>query len=1311
MREPSCDSVRSRIRNALVVLALVVSLPCLAQVGAGVATHIAGLSDTDWQLRRDSAEALGALRTADKKAIAALTVALGDDDSRVRRAAAEALGQIGPPASKSIPQLIGMLDDIDPRAVEASARAVGLMGRRASRTVSDLTGLLDHADAGVRAAASAALGAIGDRAGRSASELAEQIRDPDPAVRAAAAHSLGQMGPRAARFSSQLVQLLDDRDSQVRQAASVALGRIGKGSIDALIRALQRGDPVFLQNAVEALGRIGAIAARPLIATLEDESNPVLARRYAAMALAEVGAGDKRVVPALAKALGNEMPEVRMSAAAALGNIGPAAAAALPELISLSGNQREDVLVREYSIAALARIAPADGSVNSALVRAVADDDPRVYEAALAALVATRALAQAHGGMDERIAALTRQLQNGTPEARLDAARRLGEFGPYAAPAVPVLTAVLAGRQNDAELRQTAAMSLGLIGPRSEGAVPELIAVLDDENRQIANSALVALGRIGPQTRNIPALLQAMRSGDLATRGAAAASLQQFASTRMNSWQPLLQQSDAPVLRNWLARHSALYGVDEGGPDNAPRAAARRRVDYFDVLGGGAAMRESIQLDLIAAPLSGDSSRQTIPLSSIRSVNVRSHPFDKMLADSDRRPGQLALAEFAPADHFFVYFSGLAALREVFASGAEQFLRFESAMTAKSVEYDLEQQYMNRLGLSAGALDRLEALHAIGGLALIAPDLFFVDGIDVTVIAELASPQVTQAALQLIGLGGAGEAEYATYTLPNGGDVYWALRGDVLAISTSRDELLTVLGLHARHGRGSLGQSDEFLYMLLQMGVEPSTRAFLYFSDPFIRQLVSPAVKIGQLRRMQARAEMEMLAAGALLYLLDGHSSVPNKQRLIDSGYVPRYFEDRDYTISEELIVASAQYGTIAELKPLSANPAGNASLRESEAYADFVDDYSRYWGQFFDPIATRLDRIDDNTYEINTFILPLPDSRLYSQVQQALATREGGHYLKVPVMRPTPSMVFSVNVSDRTRVELSQKLASLLMQYTSVDPGIFDSIDSGVHLAVQDATPIVALGSGDVWGALDRDMLRMQGFESFLPFLLSLVTQPSTVLIELAEPARVRDFLNDAVVRRSKAAGEGEFHRLQGKEAWIYSLNVMDMFQLHLRVEIKEGYLLISNLPWSTQLDIDGVRRTDLNGAELQLNLDQITQQLPALHTKVYSDYRSAAIDGMGYLYPLLVTGVADTVPEAVAKHFEVFGFKPLHPSTGEWLWRDSYLESTEFGSALRPVQPEFRPGESQFGLFPSIERLGVNIQLEGTGLRARIRWQSAGD
>jgi len=1290
---------------SIVILVLVTgiySAPLAAADDPAVAAAMAELGSPDWRVREDAVRRLGGTGTTDRAVVDALGTALSDDDSRVRRAAAGALGAIGDKASRTLPQLVASFGDIDAGVVAAAAAAVGNMGSGAGRHVDDLAALLEHSDERVRVAAAEALGRLGRRADDSVGELGAQLGDPDAGVRVAAAVALGRMGARAVSQSTALVQALQDEEAGVREAASGALVKIGKEALPSLIRALSKGDPVFLQAVVATLGDMGSVAVPSLVDSLHGQRRELLERRYSALALAQIGASDRRVVPALAKSLEDDDPDVRIAALDALGRVGSAAADTIDEVIKLAVDQRETLAVREAALGAMARIAPADPAVNRTLVEAVADGNPEIYRAAVAGLIDARG----QGGAAGDVRGLIGQLQSGTESARISAAERLGNMGSFAAAAIGPLNAVLADRNNGTGLRAAAAKALGMIGPVAESAVPELIRVLEEDDPQLRDAAVVALDRIGPQTQTIPALLEAMRSGSLETQATAAEKVRSFARARELTWQDLLSQSDAPVIRNWLARHEELYGVKPEAGELTGRRGPADGPDYFDVMGGTAAIRESMQLELIANPERGLAETRDIAVDDVDAVQVRSHPFKEMLEASKAPIRHVPLAELAPPDRAFAWFRDIESLRSVLEGGANQFLRFESELEVKSVEYELEQRYLGRLGLSDDAISRVEALSAIDDLAVIVPDLFFVDGTDITIVASLRSAQLTRAVLDLLGLS-PGSGEYETHILESGEEVFWALRGDRLLISSNRAELRAVLALEAEGGKGSLGSSDEFLYMQQRLGIEAATDAYLYFSDAFIRRLVSPQVKIAQLRRMQARAEMEMLVSAAMLYLLDGNRHIPSKEQLVQHYYVPEYFASRDFEIDRRLVVSSAQYGSIARLYPLSANPVGNVSKREREDYQRFASDYAQYWSQFFDPIAVRLDKVDERTTEVTTFILPLLDSDLFGAVRGALASNESGQRLVAPKLSPTPSMMLSVNLSDDLRIELSRELTGMLVRYTTVNPEIFDSIGSAVHLAVRDSTPIVALGSGDIWGALDKEMLRMGGFESLLPFLLSVATQPSTILVELTDPDRVREFLSDAVTLQAEGSGAGELHKLKDREAWIYTLNFEDLIQVHLQVEIKDGYLMVSNLPWSTQVSIDGIEETTLNGAKLQVNLDEIEQQLPALHTKTFTNYRAAAVDGMGYLYPLLLTGVSDTVDAALGRHFEIFGFRPVHPWRGEWYWQDSHLVSSEFGSASYPVQPPYEPGDRDFGLFPTLSVLGVNMQLEESGLRATIRWR----
>ena len=71
---------------------------------------------------------------------------------------------------------------------------------------------------------------------------------------------------------------------------------------------------------------------------------------------------------------------------------------------------------------------------------------------------------------------------------------------------------------------------------------------------------------------------------------------------------------------------------------------------------GRAAIRESMQLELIDQPETKDVGKHTIAIDSIDGVRVQSHPIDRMLEDSDQSVSGIALANYVPDDRFFGWF-------------------------------------------------------------------------------------------------------------------------------------------------------------------------------------------------------------------------------------------------------------------------------------------------------------------------------------------------------------------------------------------------------------------------------------------------------------------------------------------------------------------------------------------------------------------------------------------------------------------------------------------------------------------------------
>ena len=119
-----------------------------------------------------------------------------------------------------------------------------------------------------------------------------------------------------------------------------------------------------------------------------------------------------------------------------------------------------------------------------------------------------------------RVAALIqklKELKDKDPRVSTNAAGDLSRIGPAA---VPALTEAL--KDEDHNVRQGAIVALGSIGPTAKD-VPALIRALKDEDAQVRDIAAGALAGIGPAA--VSALAQALKDEDRFVRGRAAYAL------------------------------------------------------------------------------------------------------------------------------------------------------------------------------------------------------------------------------------------------------------------------------------------------------------------------------------------------------------------------------------------------------------------------------------------------------------------------------------------------------------------------------------------------------------------------------------------------------------------------------------------------------------------------------------------------------------------------------------------------------------------------------------------------------------------
>ena len=157
--------------------------------------------------------------------------------------------------------------------------------------------------------------------------------------------------------------------------------------------------------------------------------------------------------------------------------------------------------------------------------------------------------------------------------------------------------------------------------------------------------------------------------------------------------------------------------------------------------------------------------------------------------------------------------------------------------------------------------------------------------------------------------------------------------------------------------------------------------------------------------------------------------------------------------------------------------------------------------------------------------------------------------------------------------------------------------------------------------------------------------------------------------------------------------------------MEVVGKYLVIRNIPWSSDDRVVSVAPAELNAAMLQANPSACKQQLPGLFAAASDANRRAVMSGLGRLYPFMLSG-SKGVEEAQTEHQRLFGFYPRQLGADQWTWTDFRMVSDDYGEPNRQRQPSFDPNRP-FGLMNRIDSLQLNMQFEEDGLRSNVRWR----
>ncbi len=458
-------------------------------------------------------------------------------------------------------------------------------------------------------------------------------------------------------------------------------------------------------------------------------------------------------------------------------------------------------------------------------------------------------------------------------------------------------------------------------------------------------------------------------------------------------------------------------------PTPATPSGRRRR-------GSRASVRGRV-LSSTGAPAPAQQSRradEVVAVASLKGPTVKSHPWEKMLAG--RKPAISPLAYDVPEDFYLVEFRALSKLLDVLDAndlwGAHLFNQAFKEARTQNVGERLKRQ------LAVQAEPALRPFYdlVVQDVAVTGSDPFVREGSDVTLIFRLKQPALFKPRMDAF-LDEAQKARAdATRTTGN------YLGVDYVQLETPSRDLSVIAAdpapdLHVRsnslvafrrvveaikghQGVRRLGDTAEFAYIrtLMPQGDEAED-GLLYMSDPFIRRLVGPQLKLTERRRMLCYNHLRMIGHAALLYRTEFGKWPTSLEELARTNSSPGQFGEGElscpsggkYALSADgASGVCSHHGHALYLTPNLEIPVTEVSGAEADEYDAFLAEYNQYWRTYFDPIALRL-KATPQQYRVETLILPLIDNSVYTGLASALS----GEPEALDVLPVPPRNIFSL--------------------------------------------------------------------------------------------------------------------------------------------------------------------------------------------------------------------------------------------------------------------------------------------------------------
>lgn len=457
-----------------------------------------------------------------------------------------------------------------------------------------------------------------------------------------------------------------------------------------------------------------------------------------------------------------------------------------------------------------------------------------------------------------------------------------------------------------------------------------------------------------------------------------------------------------------LARRLQLPGPWPRVEHNAPQESLSLEGQFeraigmlFGIESVKLAMQEDVTLN--QSTRHEKANRPIPPAPRMRSIAIPSVPASTWIEP---------IAMHVPAECFYLRTGSLANYRYF-----REFLlswggNLDDIVATPSLDHQTREKIEDQLGLnpedvSAKSFDKL-----VSDMALIGCDPLFSDGATVGILLrardarglyELIQTQRNEAKL---GVPGSEErrvdiGDHAVSFLASDDNrlrSFYAIDGEYHLVTNSRYLLERFYA--ASSGDRSLGSLPEFRYARSQTRTQNQTIAFLYLSDPFFQNLISPQYRIEVTRRKQAVQEQRQFQLARMVAAAE-RVNAETMDDLIKSQFLPTDFgrrPDDSYPRLNNGKITDSLRGSPGVFLPVPDVRVQKATLSEVHSYAAFISKYSTEWKQV-DPVTVVFARDaaaanDLHRIRMDIIITPYAASK-YSFLQRHLAAadnRRVGH-------------------------------------------------------------------------------------------------------------------------------------------------------------------------------------------------------------------------------------------------------------------------------------------------------------------------------